>query len=225
MVRPAKLERESLNAMTAAFTAFPSVSTVRVAIGYLIEARRATFLDYSLLNTWTALETLVNGASAGDGSDKILDETVFSLLREALKGAVKSFSDEHGLASPNGDDALEKSKRVQIYDKLRELQRPSLVPRVIALLDRHRLDVERLWERDFPAKRQPLHRRLTDAYSRRSALIHQGKIDDPYTARGDYLRIHALTELLIYRMLGGDDEWLNPIGWGHLYRHDLFKPR
>lgn len=221
MVLPARMSRTALSEMAGVLRALPIAPAIRAAIGYLIEARRGRFLQYAVLNAWTALETLVNGMSAADGTDRILDEEIFDRLCKDVRDTIKRFSNEHGLEAPRRGGEHEKAKRAQIYEKLGELNRPPLVPRVVDALKNYQLDVEHLWQREWPAKRHPLRKRLSDAYSRRSDLIHRGAIADARTLRGDYLRIHALTELLIYRILGGADDALSDLGWGQLYRHHL----
>lgn len=61
-----------------------------------------------------------------------------------------------------------------------------------------------------------LEQELSDAYDRRSKLMHAGKVDDYPVIWSDFRRVHALTERLVYKLIGGEDAWVDSQAYVHV---------
>jgi hypothetical protein len=103
-------------------------------------------------------------------------------------------------------------RKMALYEKLSELRRASISPRVAALVQTLGVAWQDLWPPGTD-----LEQGVRSEYQIRNRLIHAGTIDDGRRAHAAELRIHALTERLIYAFLGGEERWKDPDAYKHLW--------
>jgi hypothetical protein len=97
---------------------------------------------------------------------------------------------------------------MEMQAKLSELQRRPIVPRAVSILNRYGVRWQGLRSGDAE-----LEGELNEAYARRSKFVHTGRIDNYADAVADADWLHTLAERLVYNLLGGKKEWLQPFAY------------
>ena len=178
----------------------PYRESLLLSMLYTVSAQNARFVETALLHAFTAWETITNGVSRVEKADKILDGTTFGKLRAELSVLIKSFVDREKVRSEIVLD---------LESKLGELNRLSFASRAAALLERYSVPWGDLW---LPGS--DLLPCLRQVAKRRNDFVHRGDIGDLTLASIDARRATVLVERLIYRIVGGDDGWLDPFAYG-----------
>ena len=111
-------------------------------------------------------------------------------------------------------EGLDAGVRKRLYEKVPELQRRSLVPRVCDLVGRWNVE----WRDLFPPH-AALEEELREAYHRRSLLVHEGESGDWLALMRDSRRVHALTERMVYKILDVPDAWTEPRSYEYASWH------
>ena len=199
LVSPAKFEVESVNALICDYRESPYKEAIRYTINFLNSKWQKEFIETEITMSFTAFETLINGISEYDGSLYIVDDDVFKSFRGRLQKAVKKICN---------DDDFDRDVRCGFYSKLGELQLAPIVKRAIVIIESTDIGF-----RDLFSDISSLEEWLRSAYSRRSALIHTGKIKNFKQAIIDANKIHAITERLVYGLIGCKKEWLAPFAY------------
>jgi hypothetical protein len=202
LVVPYRLPQDGIDAMLKQLLSLAYKDAVFLAIGFLVDTFRAGVIEDSMASAFTALETVISGVSEAEGSAHIVGDQVFNDLSDHLRNAIKQFSMGGRLSA---------EQRAAIYRKLPELRRSAIVPRIVDLVSRNQVEWQDLWPSCMDFEKE-----LGNAYGRRSLLVHTGKVADYSLAWNDYLRIHALTERLVYKLIGGREEWVSPLAYRHV---------
>ncbi len=194
-VNPYRLGSNLAN-MVDGLRASPYKDALLLAMLYLVSAINARFVETSLLEAFTAWETLTNGIGAADGEEWILDPPVFKELRARMKNVLSQFIADH---------TLPLTVSSAVASKMSELNRPSFAQRASNLLERENVGWQDLWKTSTS-----LIARVRELADRRNQFVHAGKIDNPTLTSIDARRAIVLVERLIYRLIAGDDQWLDP---------------
>jgi hypothetical protein len=190
----------SLDELYRSFMALPYRESIHSAISFLLSTFDNKAIASAVKSAWTALEAVVDGVNRFDKNLHTLNDVDFRALRKILERTIKGF-----LPGPDRQDTRREIKR-----KLSELQMRPFALRAVELIERESVE----WHNLFPDDTD-LEAALGVAYRRRSALIHRGEESAIRTFPADLFRVHALSERLIYRLIGGKPEWL----WHGSYRH------
>lgn len=196
LVVPYRMHESSLDDMMKRFQSAPFKESIYLAIGFLLDTFEEGPMEDAVLSVFTALETIVNGITEAEGRGGILPRPAFQELRERLQLTASEF-----LAGLNAAPSPEMQE--YLLGKLGDINRRPVVERVIDVLDTHQVRWRQLWRQGTDAAQE-----LRQAYRRRSILTHTGRVEDYQVARDDCLRIHTLTERLIFKLLGGDEGWV-----------------
>ena len=199
LIWAARLGRDDLAQIYRNYIESPYREPIEHAITYLNAHWQQDFIDEQFANAFTAFETVVNGVSAVDGDDRLLSDEAFGDFRRVLEESIAKFA-----ASRN----LDKNWRAEMYGRLLELRRRSIVPRTLKLLDRYSVRWQIMWRGDADIGRE-----LQEVYKRRSLFLHTGRIIDYRQAKADSIRLHFLAEQLVYRILGAKNDWLHTIAY------------
>jgi hypothetical protein len=202
LVNRHRLPNDFLDRMLTRFRDLPYKDAVGLAIGFLIGADESEYFENNVISAFTSLETLVSAISEHEGTAHILPPAMFEGLRDELKTRIKEYSRGRGIVP---------GQRAALYAKLLELSRAPIVERIVELVQRHQIEWSDLW----PVGAN-LEQELRQAYERRSALIHAGRIVDADKSQADRLRMKTLAERLLYKLLGGQPEWLEPSAYDYV---------
>ena len=193
---------DGLDRMYGRMRALPYRNQLRSIIGFLLGTYESgTWLEERVTNAFTALEAMT--AAITDDAPLVPDGE-FRLLREELKEVIRRFGARHGLSA---------ATRSSMYAKLGELQRRPITKRMAEVFESHEIEWRDIWP-----NAQSLTAALAEAYDRRSVLVHTGAVIDFDAAVDDYRRVHALTERLIYQLIGGEAKWRDPRAYRHLHQ-------
>ena len=152
-------------------------------------------------STFTAFETIINGISECHGIQEIVDKNEFKKIRKVVEDAIKGYCIKNDL----GPEA-----RCDLYKKVGELRFSPIIPRAAKILEEHEiyyLDI---------IKDESMECWLREIYEKRSIFIHSGRIKSISDFAFDVDRLQALTERLVYKLLGGEKEWLSPMAYRHV---------
>lgn len=197
LVVPYRMHESSLDDMMKKFHSVPFKESVYLSIGFLLDTFEEGPLEDAVLSVFTALETIVTGITEAEGRGVILPRPAFQELRQRLKRTAEEFL--AGL----GNEAPSPEMQEYLLAKLGDMNRPPVVERVIDVLDTRGVRWRQPWSQGTDAAQE-----LRQAYRRRSILAHTGKVEDYRVAREDCLRLHTLTERLIFKLVGGDEAWV-----------------
>jgi hypothetical protein len=175
------------------------VSQYKTVIGrtipFLLMSYEQGYFESHIANTYSALETMVAGLSLdGDGeTENSLSSGDFRRLTKKIRSVIRAeISDE--------------KTRDRITGKLGELNRRPILDRLMALLRKYKVPVEKIW-----APNTDVSIELGKIIKRRNLYIHQGRIDDFGQYYDDYSRLRDLIELWILRLLECPDSSINDV--------------
>ncbi|HYR11965.1 MAG TPA: hypothetical protein VEQ60_29545 [Longimicrobium sp.] len=195
---------DALDRMVLAYRQSPIRDGIRLAIEYLIASVEEGALESRLVGTFTALEAIIDAIGKADDTAHTMPEKQFKSLASRIRKVIRPFFEERELNADLLPETL---------DKVQELQRRPIAPRTLAALKKHDIFTADIWP-DGTA----LESGLAAAYKIRNSLVHAGLITDRNKAERMRLRVHVLAERLIYRLLGGEDEWIHPYAYDHTSR-------
>ena len=201
LVNSHRLPVDGLDRLVRTFRSLPEKKAVAASITYLTAVLDAPHLETSLTCAFTALEALVQGLAHADHSDLTIRNSRFDRLATELRAHIHAFGPVNAVA----DTIIE-----EMCEKVTEIQRRPIKPVIAEVVAR--LGAE--WGDIWPTKTD-LSEALGPAYKRRNRFIHRGEFPPARHAFVDYLRLHALTERMLFRLLGGDVAWQT----GREYRH------
>jgi hypothetical protein len=190
----------------------PYSKAVFLSMAYVIHAFGDRQVESNIALGFTALETLVSAIGELDRTSYILEDDDFDPFAKAMKKAIKDYGKSQSWSS---------ELKALLYKKLGELQRAPIIPRVVALVNSRSIEWEDLWPEGMA-----LEPALQGEFNVRNTLIHTGFIEDPWRAIAAKYRVHALTERLLYSIIGGDPNWRDPDAYRHCrpLRHGLSWP-
>jgi hypothetical protein len=201
-----KMQPDALKTVLEEFATSPYREPIQHAISFLLGYWDSYYAENEIAAAFTAMETIVNGISEVDGESKILPDEIFENLTKDVRKAIKEF------AKANGLDA---TTRARLYEKVGELQRPAITPRTTGLMEKYGVEWRDLWPVRTGGEPK-LQSELSSAYERRSGLIHRGRVDEELLA--DAASVHALAERLVFKLIGGRDEWVNYFAYWYAAR-------
>lgn len=196
LVNPHWLTPGSLNRMYRKLLELPFRSALELSTLYLQESRQAGYLESNTLNAFIALETLVNGICEAEGTDRTLDTVAFRCLRKSLETSIKEYCESKEVSN---------DVRFSLCSALTALQHRPLIPRLLKLIRDYDVELDDIW-----GKKVELEESLQAIFARRGTLVHGGRLAADVTSIATLYRVQAITERLIYRMLGGEDKWISP---------------
>lgn len=121
----------------------------------------------------------------------ILPSSDFKKLTRKLKSVIEKEIDDEDLQSG-------------IINKLGELNRRSILDRLLKYIEKYKVPVEKLWKTGTDVKSE-----LRKIIKRRNLYIHQGLIEDIEQYYDDSLRLRTLVELWILRLLDCPEDSIN----------------
>lgn len=215
LVVPGRMAREDLGDLFASFESLEFRDAVFHAIGFLIGAVSERYVEVQLMNAFTALEAIVSGFCRSENLEFIVAPRFHNDLRKHIKKQIHDFVKEDnrvpsGYAEPIRDALTRKMAGSHT-------RRRSFADRVVDLVEGSGTPWRGLWPEGTN-----LRAAISDAYARRSKLVHGGKRSDAVPAIVDVFRIHALTERAIFRLIGGDPNWVAPTAYQHCGRLPSF---
>jgi hypothetical protein len=164
-------------------------------IPFLMMSYEQGYFESHIANTYSALETMVAGLSS-DGDEETgnsLTSTEFMHLTRKIKTVIHAeISDE--------------KIREGITRKLGELNRRPILDRLMALLRKYKVPIEKIWSPNTDIVSE-----LGKIIKRRNLYIHQGRIDDFGQYYDDYSRLRILVELWILKLLECPDDSINDV--------------
>lgn len=159
---------------------------MKTAIQTTLASREEDYVESQFLSLFTALETLKNIFAEQEGLVTLLDQDTFEEMRSDLKDVVR----EHIGGDENSD------LRKEIYKSMFGLNRPSLQSLLNGMFEKYDTGIEDLYPQDKKST-------LKDT---RNNLVHgRGAPDDTSKLTNEILRLQALVNRLILRMLGWND--------------------
>lgn len=198
LVNPYRM-KEGLFALAESIKTSPLQRALLLSMLYAVSAQHARFVETRLVNAFTAWESITNGVSGVEGTEKILPSSVFKELRSELHRLLETFITRKGLHAKLTSD---------LEAKLGELNRHAFATRATALLERYHVPWADLWQ---PGS--DLLACVRQLALRRNDFVHRGDIGNLTLADIDARRALVLVERLLYRILGGDDNWLSPFAY------------
>ena len=155
---------------------------LEMPVDYWLRGRMSGDYRECFILIFMALERLRDMWSISKGLISILPDDAWAKLKPSVKAAIK--------------DAVKNRKdRALIYQKIRELNRPSLRSALDKMLDHYDLTFEDL----YPPSESPTF------IDTRDRLIHSGNIVEPIRFYKDTVRVQSIVERLFLRMLGWTD--------------------
>jgi hypothetical protein len=196
LVNPYRAPRDYLERMYAVFDGLTYRDAVSAAILYLVASTQERFLESELVNAFTALESLIDGIVAVSGRRKLLLGAKGDRFRRVMEAQIDTFCAQEGLDATTRD---------ALVSKLPELNRPTITSKVEAIV----AEVGIAWKDLWPTH-ESLSVGLQESYKIRNTFIHTGKLPPALRAHLESVRVRALCERLLYRLLGGEDDWREP---------------
>lgn len=151
-------------------------------VDYWLRGRMSGDFRERFLLMFLALERLKDMWSKSKGQSYILSDTGWAKLNSSVKSAIKDAV----------DDPVD---RASIYQKTRELNRPSLSSVLTNMMEHYEVRTDDL----YPPSVSPTF------ISTRDRLVHSGDIGDPKRFYKDSVRVQHIVERLFLRMLGWTD--------------------
>jgi hypothetical protein len=193
MVWPPLLDPDSLDRMLVAWRALPFHDGIGNAMSFLAGVFDGGFLEEKLTASFTALEALVNAIGAARRTDTLLQGAARKSFDKGIRASIKALGDKLSLSE---------AQRTELRESLAGLTRRPIARRVAELIQETGVDLIDLWPHDTDVLTA-----LKVAFTERNGVIHQGRLADIEFAYDTYLRVHAITERLIYHFLEGDERW------------------
>lgn len=201
IVNPYWILPGELDAVVRRHAAMRFKDAINAAIIYMIEARHTQFIESSVVNAFTALEAICGAVAEERGRHQNLSSNGFKRLRSDVVSAIRSHTEGLDIR-PELVEA--------IISKIPELNRPTLLASVQALVDE--LDVR--WN-DLWLRAQTVREGLHPAVRRRNAFIHAGSVKYPAASQLDAMLVCALVERMVFRLLEVPGKWIPD----HVDRH------
>lgn len=180
-------------------------------IGHLIGAVSERFVEGQMMNAFTALEAVVSGWCRAQDREFIADADSHNEIRARVKNELEEAVEAH--------PAIPNQREDDVYDALRRkmagshTRRRSFADRARDTVNGSGAEWSDLWPEDTD-----LRRAISQAYGRRSKLVHEGRRSDEPPISVDIMRIHALTERIVFNLIDGDAAWVGPGAYSHCGR-------
>lgn len=201
-------DHKSLDVLVNSLVSSPFRKEIEHSINYLNAMLRHSTIEARALFSFTAFEALINGISEYSGKQDLLSEVDFNYLRKQVEKTIKLYSLENGIGA---------KVRGEMYKKVCELNVAPIVSRAVDVITNHNVPY------NYVIGSSALEEWLRHAYMQRSLFVHRGDIRDidDFVLSSD--RIHALTECVIYSLVGGDNDWLDTFAYRHTmaYENDI----
>lgn len=170
-------------------------TTIRRTIPFLLMSYEQGYFESHIANIYAALETIVAGLSSNskDDTSDSLSPKDFEQLTRKIKAVIKEEIDDEKI-------------RDRIIGKLGDLNRRPILDRLMALLHKHKVPLEKIWPSTTDIKAE-----LGKIIRRRNLYIHQGRIDDFGQYHDDYSYLRILIELWILKLLECPEESINDV--------------
>lgn len=170
-------------------------TTIRRTIPFLLMSYEQGYFESHIANTYAALETIVAGLSSNsnDDTNDSLASKDFKQLTRKIKAVIK-------------EEIVDEKIRDRIIGKLGDLNRRPILDRLMSLLDKHKVPLEKVWTSTTDIKDE-----LGKIIRRRNLYIHQGRIDDFGQYHDDYSRLRIIIELWILKLLECPEESINDV--------------
>lgn len=198
LVNPRRMSEEDLGTLAQALDNSPLRESLLRAIQYTVAARHARYVELSMVNAFTALEALTSGFARQEGHERILGSGTFRSVKRALKRTLGDVLEGRDVRA----DSLALMTR-----KLPALNRPAISDNIVRLIEHYDIPWNDIW---FP--RTELRDAIRALYSVRSRFLHEAEVERPLATRVAGQRAALLTERAVYRILGGEADWLDPLG-------------
>lgn len=172
----------------------------RLAILHTVAARESLSSEERFSRFFMALESLKDLHSAQTGRERILGAALFDRVRAAIGEAIVKLE---------ADGRLTDKQAASIKRKLPDLNRPTFAEQLETLLAEHGV----VWRDLYPA-----FRKEPDAppfVSVRNMLMHTGTVASAERLGLETIRVQAVVERLLLRMLGWEDTFSAPRPWWH----------
>ncbi|MFN8432405.1 MAG: hypothetical protein U0V18_00195 [Anaerolineales bacterium] len=168
-------------------------TTIRRTIPFLLMSYEQGYFESHIANTYAALETIVAGLSSNSNDDT--NDSLASKDFKQLTGKIKAVINE---------EIDDEKIRDRIIGKLGDLNRRPILDRLMTLLDKHKVPLEKIWSSTTDIKAE-----LGKIIRRRNLYIHQGRIDNFGQYYDDYSCLRILIELWILKLLECPEESIN----------------
>lgn len=215
-INPSRMESHDLDYLLQSLRDLGYAESVYHAIGYLIGTVSYRFIEGQMMSAFTAFEALVSGWCRYHNVEFIIESDPHKEIAGRVKNELKDAIRDH----PDIIEASEaEDSKEGVYDALRRkmaeshTRRRSFADRAQDTVEGSGVGWKDLWPEDTA-----LRTAISRAYSRRSKLIHEGKRPDDPPSWVDIFRIHALSERIIYNLIGGEERWLSPGAYSHCAR-------
>lgn len=208
LVVPGRMSAKDLGTLLGTFRGLEYRDSIFHAIGFLIGSISERHAEARLINAWTALEATVSGYCHSQGLEFIVESDQHNSLRQRVKTVIAEWVDKNELIRGDQEEDVRNSLQGKMAGP--HTRRRAFPDRVRDAV----LDSGAHW-RDLWPEETRLRRAIRDGYSRRSTLIHRARRSDDLPTPVDTYRIHALTERIIFHLLGGDRNWINPRAYEH----------
>ena len=194
----------SLDEVVKLYIGSPYQESIKHSVNYLNARWKDSSIETMASNSFTAFETIVNGICEHHGNQEIIEGIHFKKLRGKIEKVIKEYCVDNGFGG---------GIRSDLYKKVNELKRAPIVSRAIKIIEENNIYISDLIKND-----ESLELFLRDAYRERSVFLHTGKIENfsDFLFKAD--RIHALTERLIYKLVGGKKDWLDTFAYRYAFR-------
>jgi hypothetical protein len=172
---------------------------IESAIVYVVEAHAARFVEQILISAFTALEATLAAASSivATGEPGLLATADFDKLHKVLAQALENW---------RADSQCSSESILTISKKLESLNSLTLTDRAVRAL----VGAGVLWDDLWPTG-TTLETGLRQAVKVRNLFLHSAQLADSRAAYAAALRVRALAERMIFKLLGCSDDWLDPV--------------
>lgn len=194
LIDPHLAGADALDQMISALRTSPYREALMSGMLHVVAAYQSRFVEPAFVNAITAVETVVNGITTTDRADQIIDTRRFRTLSQHIMAALEEF------VADNPD--LAELERSLICNRIAELNRRPIIPRIVDLISRFAIEWKDLW-----SPGTDLHTGLRSLFRRRGRFLHAGALGSLTHAHDDARRAQAIAERLIYASLGGEAEW------------------
>lgn len=159
-------------------------------IAYILMAHERVYMESQIGSAYLALESMVSGLGPDDDPEvgNILSNSVFRRLSKAIKKSLEE-------AAPN------ESVVSAMKEKLAELNRRTILEKLLVLLERYAVPVRKIWSEQYDLKGE-----LHSIIKRRNDYIHKGTMGDLRLYYADMTRLTNLLELWALKVLDCPDE-------------------
>lgn len=202
LMHPMAVPDEGLEDLWRKIDGLSYSDAVSSAIGFLVEAFRAEYLEGQWAAAFTALETMVNAIGDAHGFTSPIEGGEFYRLKAKLEATIDDYQPK--------EDKLADTSRGHLKRMLGALSRAPFAARAARVVEHAEIDWEDLW----PSGTE-LENAIGAAYGRRSNLVHTGQIPEDRNWFVDQFRMHALAERLVLAALQVPDDWITLSPYRH----------